>query len=154
MRVASREREAVCLLIDRARVTAASHWSDADVRRYMASVPAELLDELLALRRARASVDEAAAAAREGELAERMRSQRLAGCALVIGELAVDGRDLQATLGIAEGPAIDLILERLLADVIEDPSLYQRVPLLTRAGLIFDELVQGGGGGSERQRME
>ena len=44
-----------------------------------------------------------------------------------------------------EGPVIGTILERLLADVIEDPSLNTRMTLLTRASLILDQLMQRGG---------
>ena len=83
-----------------------------------------------------------------------MLAQRSAGSALALAGLAIDGRDLQATLEIAEGPAIGAILERLLTDVIEDPSLNRRVTLLTRAGLILDELVQGSPGGPDETAME
>ena len=54
LRVSGRDRDAVCLLVDQAPVEYGRAWSDADVRRYMGQVPADLLDDLLALRRARA----------------------------------------------------------------------------------------------------
>jgi hypothetical protein len=81
-------------------------------------------------------------------------AQRSAGSALTLAGLAIDGRDLQATLGIAEGPAIGVILDRLLTDVIEDPSLNRRVTLLTRAGLILDDLAQGGPSRPDETGME
>ena len=59
------------------------------------------------------------------------------------GQIRLDGRDLRETLGLPEGPIIGSLLERLLSDVIEDPSLNTRTTLLTRAGLVLDELMQG-----------
>ncbi len=153
LRVPGRDREAIALFTAQADVQYASTWSDADVRRYMGQLPPDLLDELLALRRARAA-GSAAAAARELELQERIGAQRRAGSAIALPGLAIDGRDLQATLGIPEGPVIGRILERLLADVVEDPSLNGRVTLLTRASLILDDLVQSGRSGSDDGAME
>lgn len=64
----------------------------------------------------------------------------------------MDGRDLRETLGVPEGPVIGAILERLLADVIEEPSLNTRMTLLTRASLILDELMQRGGSATDPAR--
>ncbi len=154
LRVSGRDRDAVCLLVDQTPVDYSQAWSDADVRRYMGQVPADLLDDLLVLRQARVVASGGAAVELEAELAERVLAQRSAGSALTLAGLAIDGRDLQATLGITEGPAIGVILGRLLTDVIEDPSLNRRVTLLTRAGLILDDLVQGGPGGPHETGME
>ena len=85
----------------------------------------------------------------EAELAERIMAQRAADAPLALSELAIDGRDLRETLGIPESPAIGMILERLLADVIEEPALNTRMTLLTRASLILDQLVQQGRGGAD-----
>jgi hypothetical protein len=154
LHVSGRDRDTVCLLVDQARVDYDPAWGDAEVRRFMGQVPSELIDDLLALRRARAATSGEAAADLESGLAQRVQAQRSAGSALALSGLAIGGRDLQATLGIAEGPAIGLILDRLLADVIEDPSLNRRVTLLTRAGLILDDLVHGGPGRPEATGME
>ena len=163
LRVSGRDTDAVCLLIAAAPAPYSSAWSDADVRRYMGRVPPELLDDLLTLRAAEATAAEAAAeakatethatglaAAAEAELAERISRQRAADSPLTLADLALDGRDLRETLGLPESPVIGAILERLLADVIEDPSLNARLTLLTRASLILDELVQHGGSGAAR----
>ena len=109
------------------------------------------LPQLLLLRAARAGVtseDDPEAPAREAELAARVEHQRTAASPLTLTELAVDGRDLRETLGLPEGPVIGTILERLLADVIEDPALNTRMTLLTRASLILDQLMQPGAGSS------
>jgi tRNA nucleotidyltransferase/poly(A) polymerase len=139
LRVASRDADAVVTLIEAARTPYAVEWRDADVRRFMAGVPAELLDDVLVLRQAR-TADDAAAAGLERHLSERIRGQRAAGAPLSLAELAVDGRDLRERLGIPEGPLIGRILDRLLQEVIEQPTLDQEATLLTRASLIRDEL--------------
>jgi tRNA nucleotidyltransferase (CCA-adding enzyme) len=148
LRVGGRDIDAICALIAAAPDPYDPNWSDPAVRRYMGRVHPELLDDLLALRAARSSTDEGAA--RETELARRIAAQRAADSPLTIAELAIDGRDLRETLGIPEGPTIGAILERLLTDVIEEPSLNTRLTLLTRASLILDELVQAGRSGADR----
>ena len=105
-------------------------------------MPAELLDDLLVLRTARAGGE--AEAHLEGELQERIAGQRAAASPLRLSDLALDGRDLQVTLGIPEGPAIGIILGRLLADVIEEPDLNTHATLLRRAGLLLDESAPPG----------
>ncbi len=112
----------------------------------MGRVPPELIDELLTLRAAGA-VDEVTAAL-EAELRERIAAERAAGSPLTLADLAVDGRDLREALAIPEGPLIGTILERLLADVVDEPALNTRMTLLTRASLSLEELVQGGWAGS------
>lgn len=147
LRVGGRDADAVALLVAAAPEPYLSTWADADVRRYMGRVPAELLPELLELRFVRAAAAAPAhpdAPAREAGLAERVEQQQAAASPLTLGALAVDGRDLRETLGVPEGPVIGAILERLLADVIEEPSLNTRMTLLTRASLILDELMQRG----------
>ena len=148
LRVSARDSESVCALVAAATDAYLTSWSDAEVRRYMGRVRPERLDELLALRRARVAGDDPALA-QEVELAERIAAQRAADPPLTLAELAIDGRDLRETLGLPEGPAIGMILERLLADVIEEPALNTRVTLLTRASLILDQLVQQGRGGAD-----
>jgi tRNA nucleotidyltransferase/poly(A) polymerase len=148
LRVSGRDSESICALIAAAPRDYDAGWDDADVRRYMGQVRPEWLDDLLALRVARAVGDDEATV-REAELADRISAQRTAESPLSLSELAIDGSDLRQTLGIPESPAIGIILERLLADVIEEPALNTRMTLLTRAGLILDELVQQGRGGAD-----
>jgi tRNA nucleotidyltransferase (CCA-adding enzyme) len=146
LHLSTREAEAITALVAAAPEPYAAAWPDADVRRYMRRVPPELLPELLQLRalRAAARVDQDPAAShRETELAERIGRQEAAASPLTLSALAVDGRDLRETLGLPEGPVIGAILERLMADVIEDPSLNTRLTLLTRASLVLEELMQG-----------
>jgi tRNA nucleotidyltransferase (CCA-adding enzyme) len=154
LRISARESDAVCALVEAVPAAYAPDWSDVVLRRFMARLPAQLLDDLLALRRARAQALDEAAVGSEDELAARLRAQRSAQAPLTLAALAIDGRDLRDTLGIPEGPLIGAILERLLEDVIEDPSLNRRLTLLTRAGLVLNELVEGAYDGSDPARME
>ncbi|HKZ91306.1 MAG TPA: hypothetical protein VJZ50_04140 [Candidatus Limnocylindrales bacterium] len=153
LRIAARDAEAIGMLIRAAAVEYAAGWTDAQVRRYMAGLPADLLDDLLVLRRARLIAGDEAAAGREQHLAERVRAQRIEASPLSLAELAIDGRDLRDTLGIPESPAIGIILERLLRDVIEDPTLNRPLTLLTRASLIRDELAKDTSVEAQRPRI-
>jgi hypothetical protein len=49
------------------------------------------------------------------------------------GQLAVDGRDLQTELGLAQGPAVGELLRALLDAVLDEPALNQRDALLSLA---------------------
>ena len=152
LRVATRDAEAVATLIEAAATPYTVSWSDAEVRRFMAGLPPELLDDLLVLRGAAAASRSGAAEPEEleselesqleAQLAARVRAERAAASPLSLAELVIDGRDIRDTLGIPEGPAIGRVLDRLLHDVIEDPSLNRRMTLLTRASLIRDELAE------------
>jgi tRNA nucleotidyltransferase (CCA-adding enzyme) len=115
----------------------------------MSRVRAGLLDDLLRLRAARAAEHETRTT-HESQLSHRVAAQGAAASPLTLADLAVDGSDVRETLGVPEGPLIGAILERLLADVIEDPALNTRMTLLTRASLILDELVQRGGSRATR----
>ncbi len=141
LRVGGREADAVTSLIAAAAAGYDPTWTDADVRRFMRRLP-ELLDEVLLLRRARAADD--GATQREAQLFDRIAGQRAGGSPLTLADLAIDGRDVRETLGVPEGPAIGEILDRLLADVVEEPALNRRVTLLTRASLVLEDLLQAG----------
>ena len=150
LRVGARDAEAIAEIILAAATPFDDTWSDADVRRFMGRVRDELLDDILELRRASCGQDEVQQAL-EANLAERMAEQRRAASPLALADLAVDGRDLRETLGIPEGPAVGLILERLLADVLDEPGLNSRSTLLTRASFVLDELVHHGRGTADNR---
>ncbi|HEX6473936.1 MAG TPA: CCA tRNA nucleotidyltransferase [Candidatus Limnocylindria bacterium] len=110
-------------------------WTDAAVRRFVRRVGADLLDDLFALRAA----DNAASGAREpatggvDELRQRV-AQVLASDALEQGQLAVDGNDLVAALGIEPGPQVGELLRRMLEAVLDDPTQNTPERLLALAG--------------------
>ena len=61
-----------------------------------------------------------------------MRGIRERGEALTRKQLAISGTELR-TLGVPPGPEMGLLLDRLLAAVVDDPSLNSRETLLARA---------------------
>jgi tRNA nucleotidyltransferase/poly(A) polymerase len=146
LRVSGRDGDAICTLIEAASVPYETAWSDADVRRYLGRIPRESIADVEALRRARRMTAGQEALWLEDELMRRVAAQRAAQAPLSLAELAIDGHDLQDALGVAEGPAIGLVLERLLDEVLEEPSLNRRPTLLARAGLVLGELAPGGSG--------
>jgi tRNA nucleotidyltransferase/poly(A) polymerase len=112
----------------------APDWTDAAVRRFVRRIGITALDDLFALRVA----DNAASGVmepEEGGLEElRERIARVARDApLETRQLAIDGNDLQAELGLAPSPEIGRILAALLESIIDDPGLNERATLLDLA---------------------
>ena len=111
-------------------------WTDAAVRRFVRRLAGVDLDLLFALRRAD---DAASGTAATGELAQaelerRIREQIESQPELLGGRrLAIDGHDLQELLGLAPGPGIGRLMDRLMEAAIEDPSLNDRERLLELA---------------------
>ncbi len=109
-------------------------WSDAAVRRFIAKVGPDELEDLFLLREA-----DHIGSGREpdagglGELRARVAVQLSAGVALDLSGLAVDGSDLMAELGIAPGPGLGRLLDWLLERVIADPEVNTRDSLLDLA---------------------
>ncbi|HHW15665.1 MAG TPA: HD domain-containing protein, partial [Firmicutes bacterium] len=129
-------------LVERVTLLVREHmfyWTPADgpvsLRRLLARVGPENLKALVALRRADllslrpvlpgdqrllflAQLEEAV----RHLLADRPPVRRT--------DLAVTGRDLMKTFGLTPGPAVGRLLDRLLADVLEDPARNDRDTLL------------------------
>lgn len=70
----------------------------------------------------------------------RVHDELVSGAPLSLGQLAVDGSDLMQ-LGLPRGPLVGLMLEELLAQVIESPESNERETLLDSAR----ELIRLGG---------
>jgi tRNA nucleotidyltransferase (CCA-adding enzyme) len=100
-----------------------------DVRRFLAQHGDELAFDLVAHRRA-----DLRAKNRDATPVEDFRSalEREQGNPHRLRDLAVDGSDLIA-LGFAPGPRLGVVLEELLATVVDDPELNTRDELLARA---------------------
>jgi poly(A) polymerase/tRNA nucleotidyltransferase (CCA-adding enzyme) len=103
------------------------------VRRFIARIGREALDELLLLRAA----DNAGSGQPDDdqldELRRRIDEQLAAQVALDRSDLAVDGHDLITELGLQPGPGLGRILDELLERVLEDPVLNDRPTLLLLA---------------------
>jgi hypothetical protein len=99
------------------------------VRRFIARVGADRLDDVLALRDAdNVASGISPAAGYTTHLRERIDAQRRAP--VHTHQLAIDGDDLQRELGLAPGPLIGRTLARLMEAVIDDPSRNERDALL------------------------
>ena len=117
-------------------------WGDGAVRRFIAKIGKDALDELFLLREA----DDVGSGYERGdsglrELRWRVDDQLAAEVALDRADLAVDGFDLIEELGLEPGPVLGRILDDLLERVIADPALNDRPTLLLLAQAAIDEEV-------------
>ncbi len=112
----------------------APDWTDAAVRRFVRRVGLGALDDLFALRLADNVASGVVEPASGGTDELRARIARVAsGAALETRQLAIDGNDLQAELGLAPSPEIGRILAALLEAILEEPELNERGTLLDLA---------------------
>ncbi len=111
-----------------------SSWGDPAVRRFIAKIGPAALDELFELRQAD-NVGSGLPPDAGGidELRRRVAEQLAAEVALHRRDLAVDGDDLIAELGAVPGPRLGAVLDRLLEEVVDDPTLNDRPTLLLLA---------------------
>jgi len=115
-------------------------WGDGAVRRFIAKIGREALDELFLLREA----DDVGSGLSRGdsgldELRRRVAEQLAAEVALDRADLAVDGFDLIRELDLEPGPVLGRILDDLLERVIADPAMNDRPTLLLLAQAAIEE---------------
>jgi tRNA nucleotidyltransferase (CCA-adding enzyme) len=128
------ERDRITHLIRQHMFGYQSTWSDAAVRRFIAKVGRDHVDDLFLLRQA-----DNVGSGREPdagglpELRSRVAGELAAGVALDLHGLAIDGRDLMDEFGWQPGPVVGQTLDRLLDRVIGDPNLNTRERLLAVA---------------------
>jgi len=128
------ERDMVVRLIRHHMYGYDSSWSDAAVRRFIAKIGPDELPALFLLREAD---NVGSGRERDGgglaEIRERVAAQLAAGVVLSVHDLAVDGDDLMAELGLTPSPRVGEILRDLLARAVADPSINTRGRLLAIA---------------------
>jgi tRNA nucleotidyltransferase (CCA-adding enzyme) len=102
------------------------------VRRWLSEVtPNRALDMLrLHIARQRAGWDRGISDRDLAEIAWQVLRVRRRRDPVTLGDLAIDGNDVQAALGVRAGPKVGRLLERCLEAVIEDPELNVRESLL------------------------
>ncbi|MGZ8456614.1 MAG: CCA tRNA nucleotidyltransferase [Gemmatirosa sp.] len=117
--------------------------SDATLRRWAAQIGRVLVPALMRLAAARWAAERATGGAAPDAARVRALHRRLTRVAyrdpIALADLAVGGTELMEA-GIAAGPAVGSILQRLLAAVVEDPAENDRERLLARAR----QLASGG----------
>lgn len=123
-RASGRDRREVTALIEHQMPTDAETWTDANLRRAMARIGRELLEDwvqlALAERRARTGASSGM------DLMCRIRELASAGFPMDLRELAVDGSDVLEALKIPPGELVGRVLHELHDLVLQDPSLNQR----------------------------
>jgi hypothetical protein len=123
-------------------------WTDAAVRRLIARVGEENVNDLIALRRAdqigMCRENEAHFPEGLAQFAGRVRTVLEGERALTLKKLAVKGEDLMERLGIPPGPLVGTLLAELLASVLDDPGLNERERLLTIAERFYRERLAPG----------
>lgn len=111
-----------------------SNWSDAAVRRFIRKVGPSAVHDLLALRAAdNVGSGLPADSGNLPELALRIDAQLAASVVLGRGQLAVDGDDLMAELGLPQGRLLGRLLDDLTERVVAEPELNDRAILLDLA---------------------
>ena len=116
-------------------------WGDAGIRRFIQRVGRDALADLFELREAdNVGSGVPRTAHRLDELRARVQAQLDAQVALDLRNLAVNGDDLQAELGLPPGPTLGRILDGLLERVVADPAANDRATLLLLAeSMLADE---------------
>jgi tRNA nucleotidyltransferase (CCA-adding enzyme) len=109
-------------------------WGDPAVRRFLAKIGPDTIDQLFALREA----DNAGSGVpRDADdlagFRARIAAELAAGAILDRSALAIDGSDLIAELGLTQGPELGRILASLFDRVVENPRLNDRDQLMTLA---------------------
>lgn len=110
-------------------------WTDAAVRRFIRNVGLDNILTLFELRRA----DNIGSGARAGkmyaldQLLLRVQEEIQRANAFSTRDLAVDGNDLMAELGLEPGPEVGRIQRELFERVLDDPDLNTRESLLALA---------------------
>jgi tRNA nucleotidyltransferase (CCA-adding enzyme) len=128
------ERDRVVHLVRQHMFGYQPSWSDTAVRRFIAKVGRDALDDLFRLREAdNIGSGSEPSAGHLDVLRARVAAELAANVVLDRHGLAIDGDDLMAELGLAPGPGLGRILDRLLEAVIADPRRNRRDALLKLA---------------------
>ena len=133
-------RERVVHLVANHMFSYEPNWSPSAVRRFIAKIGPEAIEDLFLLREAdNIGSGLPADAGRLSELRTRVHEALREGVVLGRGDLVVDGDDLMEELGIGPGPHLGRILDALLERVVEDPALNDRPSLLMLARSMLAE---------------
>lgn len=124
-------------------------WTDAAVRRFLAKIQAENLEDLYDLRLAdiygmnNAPVrgQDSRTIALLNELKDRISKETEKNSVLSLKQLAVNGKDLMKN-GISAGKDLGFVLNQLLETVLEDPSQNEKEQLIKIALNIYKKRTE------------
>jgi tRNA nucleotidyltransferase (CCA-adding enzyme) len=129
-RFANDFRKKVVALIKHHMFNMTDDWSDAAVRRFIARVGRENIDDLLALREADGlSRGDEKTLDQNRAIKARVEGILDSDAAFKIRDLAITGADVMELLQIKEGPNVGRILKELFDIVLENPECNSRESL-------------------------
>jgi tRNA nucleotidyltransferase (CCA-adding enzyme) len=143
LRFSTEERGRITHLVRHHLVCYDASWSDSAVRRWVRRIGSDRLDDLYRLNEADIrgkDVDKAPDLAPLHELQERVAAMLARGEALTVRDLKIGGKELMQVLGMKPGPKMGMLLERLMEEVLEDPTKNEPERLLARARELLPEL--------------
>ncbi|MGN0907188.1 MAG: CCA tRNA nucleotidyltransferase [Bullifex sp.] len=133
LKCSTEEIRKTCCLVKNHMFAYTPEWSDSAVRRFIIRVGLKDIPELFDVRRSDAlSMDPKADFTLLNSFEERIRNEAEKQSAMTLRDLAVNGNDLKNEK-IAEGRKLGQVLNYLLDEVIEDPSLNEREKLINLA---------------------
>src|ERR1035437_816598 len=116
------------------------NWTDAAVRRFIGKVGPGSIGDLLALRAAdNEGSGQPADAGHLEELASRIEAQLAMNLVLTRNDLALNGDDLMAELGLTQAPLLGDLLDDLTERVVSEPALNDREILLDLSRRLISE---------------
>jgi len=130
--MSNKEIREVRILVSNHLPREAEEWSDAALRRLIARVGPNLLEDLLDLAAADrlAMANHEASYERMGVLRSRIYEQLRRGLPLRAADLAVNGEDVMRILALEPGPLVGKILGFLHGKVLDAPDLNERKILM------------------------
>lgn len=139
----------ICHLVVNHMFNYTQDWTDAAVRRFLAKIQAENLEDLYDLRLAdiygmnNAPVrgQDSRTIALLNELKDRISKETEKNSVLSLKQLAVNGKDLMKN-GISAGKDLGFVLNQLLQTVLEDPSQNEKEQLIKIALNIYKKRTE------------
>jgi tRNA nucleotidyltransferase (CCA-adding enzyme) len=125
LRASRRQEQEVAFLVERQIPDGAEAWTDAEVRRFIASVGVDLLDDVMDLGYAeqRASGGDSDGLRELQGLHLRIFQELECSPPLRIQDLAITGRDVMSALGLKPGPLVGQLLRKAHQRALENPAL-------------------------------
>ncbi|MGM0431244.1 MAG: CCA tRNA nucleotidyltransferase [Spirochaetota bacterium] len=143
LKFSNRDKHHIVHLITHHMFNYTPEWSDAAVRRFIARVGSEYVQDLVQLRFADAYGTEGRSPDPRimNAFIDRVSAVLQQEHVLTIQDLAVNGNDLMAA-GIPQGREIGVVLSELLETVLDDPTQNTKEQLLRIAKEIYQQRIQ------------
>ena len=136
--LAQRNHLTALLLMPEIEYDAAAPWPAPQVRRLLASQPAALTCDWLALRERALRIEQTTVRADHLQtLRERIAELQSQAPPLSIAELAITGQDVLSHFRLPPGPRVGQVLRHLLEQVLDDPRRNEREYLLAEAARVL-----------------